>query len=161
VDGRRRWVVVKRCVCVSLGSLRERSLQLLGCSCQTLPFPAYIFLSLFLPPSTPRFCVIDNLDMADVSDPKIQQGSFHNNTQQMPAICDETEPNSVFIAYLDVRSDKSDTNWLLLDYEACILFYFIFPIIPKEPLRRADLALWCPRMIVPINSPSPRRALVA
>lgn len=31
--------------------------------------------------------------MADVSDPKIEQ------------------------AYLDVRSDKSDTNWLLLDYE--------------------------------------------
>lgn len=39
-------------------------------------------------------------------------------------LCDEPEPNSVFIAYLDVRSDKSDTNWLLLDYEACILFYF-------------------------------------
>ncbi|KIM70747.1 hypothetical protein SCLCIDRAFT_101035 [Scleroderma citrinum Foug A] len=32
--------------------------------------------------------------MADVSDPKIQQ------------------------AYLDVRSDKSDANWLLLDYES-------------------------------------------
>jgi len=62
--------------------------------------------------------------MADVSDPKIQEGSFHNDTQQMPATCDETEPNSVFIAYLDVRSDKSETNWLLLDYEACILFYF-------------------------------------
>jgi len=31
--------------------------------------------------------------MADVSDPKIEE------------------------AYLDVRSDKSDTNWLLLDYE--------------------------------------------
>ncbi|KAH7886945.1 hypothetical protein F5I97DRAFT_1936533 [Phlebopus sp. FC_14] len=32
--------------------------------------------------------------MADVSDPKINE------------------------AYLDVRSDKSDTNWLLLDYES-------------------------------------------
>jgi len=74
------------CVCVLLGSLRERSLQLLGCSCQTLPFPAYILLSLFLPPSLPRVCVIDNLDMADVSDLKIQEGSFHNDTQQMPAM---------------------------------------------------------------------------
>ena len=35
--------------------------------------------------------------------------------------CGDTEPNSVFIAYLDVRSDKSETNWLLLDYEACVL----------------------------------------
>ena len=53
---------------------------------QTLPFPAYIFLSLLLAPLSPRVWVIDNFDMADVSDTKIQEGSFHNNTQQMPTI---------------------------------------------------------------------------
>lgn len=55
--------------------------------------------------------------MADVSDPNIQEGSFPNNVRLNR---DDSKPNSVFIAYLDVRSDKSDTNWLLLDYEACV-----------------------------------------
>jgi hypothetical protein len=36
-------------------------------------------------------------------------------------LCDNVERNSVFIAYLDVRSDKSETNWLLVDYEAWLI----------------------------------------
>ncbi|KAG6335444.1 hypothetical protein ID866_3643 [Astraeus odoratus] len=32
-------------------------------------------------------------------------------------MADVTDPN-IHQAYLDVRSDKSDTNWLLLDYES-------------------------------------------
>lgn len=50
--------------------------------------------------------------MADVSDPKIQQGQH--------ACCERVEFGidwQLPAAYLDVRSDKSDANWLLLDYE--------------------------------------------
>jgi len=54
-------------------------------------FLAETFLGFFLFLVSGLFIV--NFDMADVSDPKIQE------------------------AYLDVRSDKSETNWLLLDYE--------------------------------------------
>lgn len=50
--------------------------------------------------------------MADVSDPKIDEGIpcfFYSAS--LRAL---TMPTT---AYMDVRSDKSDTNWLLLDYE--------------------------------------------
>ena len=49
-------------------------------------------------------------------------------------LCD---PNPAPIAYLDVRSDKTDTNWLLLDYEAWISF-------SRKVLPGAHLALWPP-----------------
>jgi len=83
MDGR-WWVVMKRCV--SDVCENDRFIYLVAAVRQTLPFPAYIFLSLFLPPLSPRVWVIDNFDMADVSDTKIQEGSFHNYTQQIPAM---------------------------------------------------------------------------
>ncbi len=46
--------------------------------------------------------------MADVSDPAIAQG-------MRPSTCGA--PCSPPPAYEDVRSDKSETTWLLLDYE--------------------------------------------
>lgn len=48
-----------------------------------------------------------------------------------------TEPNSLFIAYLDVRSDKSETNWLLLDYQACISLFLLLRL-----RGRYDVLTW-------------------
>ena len=73
-------------VCVSAVCENDHLNYFVAAVRQILPFPAYIFLSLFLPPLSPWVCFIDNFDMADVSDPKIQEGSFHNSTQQMPAM---------------------------------------------------------------------------
>ena len=119
---------------LTLGNSRKRSV--VPCTCPTLPFLAYIFRSHFIPPLSSRAWVVVNFSMADVSDARIQEGQFPNNVENVPAACGDTEPNSVFIAYLDVRSDKSETNWLLLDYEARV-----FPPF-EELLLRADLALW-------------------
>jgi hypothetical protein len=57
--------------------------------------------------------------MADVSDPKINEGIFLSihNASSIP----HEAP-----AYEDVRSDKSDTNWALIDYEVRLLFLFLF-----------------------------------
>ncbi|KAG6873087.1 hypothetical protein C0995_003132 [Termitomyces sp. Mi166 len=52
--------------------------------------------------------------MADLSDPKIDQDIF-----RLIYYCSRLsmiDPDNHLKAYQDVRSDKSDTNWLLLDY---------------------------------------------
>jgi len=51
--------------------------------------------------------------MADVSDQGIIQGQPFSYSQATVTRIVVSDPP----AYLDVRSDKSDTNWLLLDYE--------------------------------------------
>jgi len=84
--------------------------------------------------------------MADVSDPKIQEGLFPNNVEQIPVFVTIPNQTLFFIAYLDVRSDKSEVNWLLLDYEACFSFFSSFP--------RCDVLTWLcgdPRTIAPTN----------
>ena len=50
-------------------------------------------------------------NMADVSDQGINQGQPSSSTCKL--WYEFADPP----AYLNVRSDKSDTNWLLLDYE--------------------------------------------
>ena len=53
--------------------------------------------------------------MADITDPKIDEGKHHTTLH-----CCSTRARLVThsrVAYQDVRSDKTDTNWLLLDYE--------------------------------------------
>ena len=42
-------------------------------------FPAYIFLSHFIPPLSSWAWFVGNYSMADVSDSSIQEGSFSNN----------------------------------------------------------------------------------
>jgi hypothetical protein len=49
--------------------------------------------------------------MADVSDPKINEGAFVNSI--MMCFQSLTKPS----AYEEVRSSKSDVNWVLVDYE--------------------------------------------
>jgi hypothetical protein len=61
--------------------------------------------------------------MADVSDLKINEGAvrkIHNNASSLPHEAS---------AYEDVRSVKSDTNWVLIDYEVrlWLLFSFSYP----------------------------------
>jgi hypothetical protein len=51
------------------------------------------------------------LAMADVSDPKINEGAFVNSIMMRFQFL--TNPT----AYEDVRSNKSDVNWVLVDYE--------------------------------------------
>jgi len=53
--------------------------------------------------------------MADLSDIQINQGQ--SLVRNITVAC-VFKPHE--IAYLDVRSDKSETNWLLLDYEVWI-----------------------------------------
>jgi hypothetical protein len=48
--------------------------------------------------------------MADLSDPRIQEGEL--SIRRLVGSADRDR-----LAYQDVRSDKSDTNWVLLDYE--------------------------------------------
>ena len=119
MKGQRRRVVMKMCVWPSAVCENDLWYTL---SQQSFP-GAYILLSHFLPPLSTRVRFIRNFDMADVSDPKIQEGSFLNNAQQVPAMrrC-RTKLLFSYLAYLDVRSDKSETNWLLLDYEVCVSF---------------------------------------
>jgi hypothetical protein len=122
---------------------------------RTLPFPAYILLSLSIPPPPPRFFRLIVSGWPTFQIPKYKKVRF-TVTRNKCQLCDDTEPNSVFIAYLDVRSDKSDTNWLLLDYEAWALFYFS----PKGSLH--EVLTWLcgdPRTIALINWFSPRRVL--
>lgn len=55
--------------------------------------------------------------MADVSDAKINEGTFVNyNMFRLP------HEGS---AYEDVRSNKSDTNWVLIDYEVRLSFFLL------------------------------------
>ena len=49
--------------------------------------------------------------MADLSDPKIDEGTLTYILLIYLIFL------TIKKAYQDVRSDKSDTNWLLLDYE--------------------------------------------
>lgn len=53
--------------------------------------------------------------MADISDPKIDEGLSYLQAVKLWSVM---PTNSPFIAYLDVRSDKSETKWMLLDYES-------------------------------------------
>ena len=51
--------------------------------------------------------------MADLSDSKIDEGKH-------PEVLDGARlVTHAVTAYQDVRSDKTDTNWLLIDYEVC------------------------------------------
>jgi hypothetical protein len=56
--------------------------------------------------------------MADVSDPKINEGAFVNSIMMRFQFL--TKPS----AYEEVRSSKSDVNWVLVDYEVRPLFLF-------------------------------------
>ncbi|KAJ8487675.1 hypothetical protein ONZ45_g14248 [Pleurotus djamor] len=51
--------------------------------------------------------------MADVSDSAINEGKI-----QQPILNQLQPDHYARSAYLDVRSDKTETNWLLLDYQS-------------------------------------------
>ena len=52
--------------------------------------------------------------MADVSDPKINEGALINPNMRRISL------TRLPLAYEEVRSDKSDVNWALIDYEVCL-----------------------------------------
>lgn len=54
--------------------------------------------------------------MADVSAKEISDGVFNSSTESLNESGLDVNYNT---AYDEVRSDKSDVNWLLLDYEVC------------------------------------------
>ena len=55
--------------------------------------------------------------MADVSDPKISEGNLVNPNMR------EYSSHETTLAYEDVRSNKSDVNWVLIDYEVRLYFF--------------------------------------
>lgn len=64
--------------------------------------------------------------MADVSDERINQGRPCSFTSDIHGLNQHRDPP----AYLDVRSDKSDTNWLLLDYEVRATLFAVTVMCP-------------------------------
>ena len=102
-----------------------------------LLFLAYIFLSRFLPRLSPRVCVIGNFDMADVSDPKIQEGSFLDNVEQRPTMMMIPNDQTLFSQH---TSTFGPINQIPI---GCCLTTRHGPslhTIPQEPLGRADYA---------------------
>ena len=87
-----------RCVWYS-SAVCDSALRSLGefLGCRPLSFPAYIFLSR----SYSSFLCLGFGFMADVSHPKIQEGSFPNN---VPALGRYTNLNSVFFHSIPGRS---------------------------------------------------------
>lgn len=60
--------------------------------------------------------------MADVTAPEILEGAVHLESHTFPGDTDrelalKSERSLGLTAYNDVRSDKTETNWLLLTYE--------------------------------------------
>ncbi len=89
----------------------------------TLSCPSTITLShdrLFSPSlcSIKReFCSFITNKMADTTDPAINEGHSFQSPSWLSVVCSFLIGLKI-PAYLDVRNDKSETNWLLLDYES-------------------------------------------
>lgn len=72
---------------------------------------------------------------------------------------EDTKPNSVFTAYLDVRSNKSDINLLLLDYKACSGLFA--PSMQPRVAMAAHSPLRQSRTTAPMSWFSPEKVLAA
>jgi hypothetical protein len=85
------WVVMKNLSAVRTSAVCEsdRFIEFtVGLQLQVQNFAIsriYLAFSVYSSSSASVFS-IDSFGMADVSDPKIQEGSFHSYTQQMPAM---------------------------------------------------------------------------
>jgi hypothetical protein len=76
--------------------------------------------------------------MADVSDPKINEGTLVNPNMR------EYSSHETTLAYEDVRSNKSDVNWVLIDYEVRLYFFRVLRFLLTDFLvpRTTDLINW-------------------